>query len=236
MAAVVFFALFVVAIGGAIYYTFVRARKRREALFMWATSKGLEYNQGDPFGLLDLGFNLFSMGDGRGIENVMWGSWEGLPVKEADYWYYTESTDGKGNTSRTYHRFSVVIAELQCFLPQIAVTKENLLTRLADHLGFQDINFESEEFNREFQIKCRDREFAFKLVDARMIQWFLSTEGKFGFETNGQKVLVYTKAIRNPAELTPLFGTAKEFHDRIPRIVWSEYGMPQQPGNERSAP
>ncbi len=230
-----FFALLIAGIGGAIYFNIVRARKRREALFAWATTNGLEYNQGDPFGLLDLGFNLFSLGDGRGIENVMWGPWQGLPVKEADYWYYTESSDGKGNRSRTYHRFSVVIAELQCFLPQIAVTKENLLTRLADHLGFQDINFESEEFNREFQIKCRDREFAFKLIDARMIQWFLSTDGRFGVETNGQNVLVYTKAIRQPTELLPLFCTVKEFHDRIPRIVWSEYGMPQQPGNERSA-
>jgi hypothetical protein len=175
------------------------------------------------------------MGDGRGIENVMSGAWQELPVKEADYWYYDESTDGKGNRTRTYHRFSVVIAELQCFLPQVSVTKENLMTRLADHLGFQDINFESEQFNREFQIKSRDREFAFKLIDARMIQWFLSTDGRFGFETNGPNVLVYMKKLKAPEELIPLFGTAKEFHDRIPRIVWSEYSTPGQPGNERSA-
>jgi hypothetical protein len=230
----VFLAIIAVLVG-ALIYGWSRASKRREALFAWATLHGFEYSRSDPFDLLNLGFHLFSMGDGRGIENVMSGAWQELPVKEADYWYYDESTDGKGNRTRTYHRFSVVIAELQCFLPQVSVTKENLMTRLADHLGFQDINFESEQFNREFQIKSRDREFAFKLIDARMIQWFLSTDGRFGFETNGPNVLVYMKKLKAPEELIPLFGTAKEFHDRIPRIVWSEYSTPGQPGNERSA-
>ena len=27
-----------------------------------------------------------------------------------------------------------------------------------------------------------------------------------------------------PLELVPLFGTAKGFHDHIPRLVWTEYG------------
>ena len=232
----VFIVLAIIAIViGGIVYSYSRARKRREALFNWALSHGFEYSRQDPFNLLWLDFHLFTMGDGRGIENVLWGLWQELPVKAADYWYYDESTDSKGNTTRSYHRFSVVVAELQCSLPQVTVSKENLLTRLADHLGFQDINFESEEFNREYQIKCKDREFAFKLIDARMIQWFLSTGAQFGFETNGSSVLVYTKKVGKPEELIPLLGTAKEFKDHIPRIVWSEYGIPQQPGTERSA-
>ncbi|MFN2594713.1 MAG: hypothetical protein ABR579_07490 [Actinomycetota bacterium] len=229
------FLIFIAGLVAGLIYAYSRAAKRREALFLWATAHGFEYSRQDQFDLLYLGFHLFSMGDGRGVENVLWGSWMGLPVKAADYWYYDESSDGKGGRSRTYHRFSVVIAELECFLPAVTVSKENLLTKLADHVGFQDINFESEQFNRQFQIKSRDREFAFKLIDARMIQWFLSTGGGFNFETSAQNVLVYERKQKSPEELIPLFGTAKEFHDRIPRIVWSEYGTPKQPGNERSA-
>lgn len=235
MAAALFVVALVALVGGAIYFAYVRARKRREALFAWATTNGLEYSQSDPFGLLSLGFHLFSRGDGRGIENVVWGMWNDLPVKEADYWYYTESTDGKGHTTRSYSYFSVAVVEIECFLSQVAVTKENVFTRLADHMGFQDINFESEQFNRQFQVKSRDREFAFKLIDARMIQWLLSTGGRFSFETSGPNLLVYEKRQKRPQDLIPLLGTAKEFRDRIPRIVWSEYGTPRQPGNERSS-
>ncbi|HEY3210863.1 MAG TPA: hypothetical protein VGL18_13945, partial [Actinomycetota bacterium] len=171
----------------------------------------------------------------RGCENVVWGEWHGLTVKEADYWYYTESTDSEGHTSRSYHRFSVVLSDLPAFLPRVSIEKEKLLTRLADALSFHDIDFESEDFNRLFQIRAADREFAYKLIDARMIRWLLSTHGSFGFEVNGPNLLVWCGRLR-PTGLVPLLGSAALFRDHIPRLVWNEYGTgsPASPEGERS--
>ena len=74
-------------------------------------------------------------------------------------------------------------------------------------MGLRDIDFESEAFNRAWNVKAEDREFAFKLVDARMMHYLMSTEG-FGYEVVGPWLLVYTKRLK-PTELIPLLGSAE---------------------------
>lgn len=105
------FLLIMAAIGAAAAYGFHRRQKRREALALFALQNGLEFSRADPFGLTSHPFRLFTLGDGRGCENVVWGSWRGVPVKAADYWYYEESTDSQGRSMKRYRRFSVAIAE-----------------------------------------------------------------------------------------------------------------------------
>ncbi len=233
------FILIMVAVGAAALFAYRAKQKRREALATFALQNGMEYAMADPFNLAAYPFHLFSLGDGRGCENVVWGNWQGLPVKEADYWYYTETTDSQGHKTKSYKRFSVAIADLQATLPEVRVEKTSLLAGLADHLGFHDIQFESDAFNREFDVRAKDREFAYKLIDARMMAWLLSTRGAFGFEVGGPCLLVYSGA-RKPGELIPLLGSTKLFHDHIPRLVWNEYGTLEpavRPDpNERSEP
>ena len=216
--------LFVVVVAGAAAVSFYLKQKRRDELAVFASQQGLRYSPEDTVGLIDPSFRLFQQGDGRGSENVLWGSWQGLPLLEGDYWYYTESTDAQGHRSRTYHHFSVTEIQLEqdVFLPYVSITHENLLTVIGDHLGFRDIDFESEDFNRLFNVRSQDREFAFKLIDARMMQWLLSTGGQFGFEIAGNKVLLYCHRLA-PTALIPIIGSAKAFHDHIPRLVWTEY-------------
>jgi len=219
-----FFALFVVvalAAGGVSYYLKLR---RRDELALFATQHGLEYAVNDPFGMVDMSFAFFSRGDGRGAENVVWGAWQGMPIAVCDFWYYDESSDSKGGRTRTYHRFTVAEVQVAAWLPNVAIGRENLLTFAAEHVGFHDIDFESEDFNRAFHVKSPDREFAFKLIDARMMRWLLSVPGGFGVEVNGPKYIVYSRKLA-PVDLIPLFGTAQGFHQHIPRLVWNEYGM-----------
>jgi hypothetical protein len=210
-------------VAAGIWLSYYLKKRRRDELGVFAKQYGLSYSQADPYDLLGYDFKLLRQGDGRGCENVLAGAWQGVPIKEADYWYYTESTDGEGHRTKSYKYFSVVIADVGCSTPYVSVAKESLFTRMADHMGFRDIDFESEDFNREFNVKSEDREFAFKLIDARMMQFLMDSGGKFGFEVRGPTVLTYCHRMR-PPELVPLFGTAKGFNDHIPRLVWNEYG------------
>lgn len=228
--------LIAVAVVAAAWYSWYRKQQRREALASFAAMNGLKYSMVDPFGILSYNFHLLRMGDGRGCENVLSGTWENIPVLEADYWYYTESTDSRGNTTRSYKKFSALIAELELDLPHASAHRETLFSRLADHLGFHDIDFESEDFNREFQVQAENREFAFQLIDARMMQWMLSSGDGFGFEVMGSNVLVYGGRM-SPPELPALFGKAVGFRDHVPRLVWNEYGTNRRQMPEgRSAP
>ena len=232
MSVLIFLAI-LVAVGALAYVAYRAKQRRREELALFAFQHGMQFSHDDPYDLTSHDFRLFQLGDGRGCENVMAGTWQDLPVKEADYWYYTESSDSKGQRTRTYHRFSVVLAEMGCTLPHVSVEKENVLSWVAGHLGFHDIEFESEEFNRMFTVKAKDQQFAFELLDARMIKWLQSTGGQFGFEVSGQGLLVWSGR-RRAGELVPLFGCATMFCDHIPRLVWNQYGTirarPDGPG------
>jgi Protein of unknown function (DUF3137) len=157
----------------------------------------------------------------------MAGSWQGMPVKEAYYWYYTQSTDSQGRTSRTYHYFSVVLADLARTVPGVSIEKEGVFQRIAGHLGFHDIEFESEDFNRRFRVKSDDREFAFQIVDDRMMSWLMSTDDSFGFEVNGSSLLTWCRRL-DPPVLPALFGSAQTFVEHVPRLVWNEYGTKGQ--------
>ncbi|HEX9823382.1 MAG TPA: hypothetical protein VGB51_03190 [Actinomycetota bacterium] len=205
-----------------------RAReKRRQAFRAFALAHGLEYAIDDPFGTIDIPFGLFRKGDGRGIENVVWGRWREAPMRFFDHWYYEQSTDSKGHTSRTYYRQSCVLVEVAAQFPHLSITREGFFSRLADHLGFRDIEFESEDFNKAFQVGASERRFAFELIDARLMAWLLTLEWGM-FEVLGSWALVYVKGRRAPAEFAPVIELAEAFRGRIPRAAWSLYGA----GNE----
>jgi hypothetical protein len=222
-------ALFVVGIIAivalAIYFGWYLKKKRREALAGVAASLGLEYSSEDPYGLDSYPFELFGRGDGQGTENVLSGAWQGIDLKEFDFWYYDQSTDSKGRTSRTYHRFSCALMELPIDGAALTIAPETLFTRMADHLGFHDIDFEDEKFNREFQVKCKDKKFATDLIDARMMQWLSASKG-WSFELTGPNLLCYCGRL-GPTELIPLLGTLKAFRDHVPRVVYDLYGTGQ---------
>jgi type II secretory pathway pseudopilin PulG len=224
-----------VLIGLGIWYSWYAKKKRREELAIAAKQLGLQYSQADTFGCLALPFGLFRKGDGRGTENVLWGAWQGIGLREFDYWYYEESTDSEGHTSRSYSYFSCVVTQIPLTASPLSVTKENIFTRFADHVGLRDIEFESERFNREFNVKSKDRKFANDVIDARMMQWLLQSGERYAFEMSGPFVLVYCKRLK-PLELTPLLGTLQAYVDHVPRVAYSLYGDPAKAAELYGAP
>lgn len=220
------FLLFAVVAGAAAWVSWYLKQKRRRELAAAALQLGLQFSLGDPFGLLGLPLALFRKGDGRGLENVMWGTWQGIDVKELDYWYYEESSDSQGRRSKTYHRFSCAISETELACPHLSIDRENLLTRIADAVGLRDVEFELEEFNRAFNVKAKDRKFAFDLLDARMMRWLLGAGDDWAFEIVGRWVLCFCKR-RGPFDLVPLLGTAKGFREQIPQVAYELYGLPE---------
>ncbi len=216
--------LVVVALVAGAYVSYKLKQKRRRELVMMANQLGLEYSEADLRGCLGLPFALLSKGDGRGAENVMWGTWQGTALREFDYWYYEESTDSEGHRSKTYYRFSCAVTEIEAFCPQLMIHRENVFTRLANHVGLPDIELESEEFNNAFNVKAKDRKFANDFLDARMMQHLLHTERVFQFEVSGKWLLCFSKR-RQPMELVPLIGTLKQFLDQVPRVVYELYGL-----------
>jgi hypothetical protein len=216
------FVVIAVVAGAAAYLAYYFKKKRIQGLAAAAKQLGLRFSQSDPFGTLSEPFQLLHKGDGQGVENVMSGLWQGMNLRQFDYWYYEESTDSKGHRSKSYYRFNCVIAPVDAACAHLTIDHENLFTRLADALSFHDIEFESEEFNRAYQVKCSDKKFANDFVDARMMDWLLQHGEGYTFEVAGDEILCAHKRLR-PTELIPLLGTAKAFRGAVPRVVFELY-------------
>jgi hypothetical protein len=222
MEALIFVAI-ALLVGLVVWLSWHLKKKRREEMARMARQLGLDYSPQDTRGCLSLPFALLARGDGRGTENLLWGTWQGMAVQEFDYWYYEESRDSEGHRTRSYYRFSCAVASIDAVCSPLSLGRENLFTRVADGVGLRDIEFESEQFNRAFNVKCKDRKFANDLIDARMMQWLLSIEGAYSFEVSGGWILCFTKR-RRPTELIPLLGTLQQFHQQVPRVVYDLYG------------
>jgi len=217
-----FFIAFLAVVGFAFWYGYYRKAKRRQDVARAAGQLGLEYSSDDPYDLLGLPFTLMSEGDGQGCNNVVSGTYKDIPVKEFDFYYYTESTNSKGGRQRTYHYYSCAVTEIPIDCVHVTIAPETFLTRIGDHLGFQDIQFESEQFNREFRVKSEDTKFATDLVDARMMRWLEIGKG-WSFEVCGNQAMAYASRLKAPT-IFVLLDVLKAFRDHIPRVVYDLYG------------
>ncbi len=224
--------LFIVLGAGAVlavaYFTYLAKKRRQQGLALAARQLGLEFSLVDAFNTLGEPFQLFRKGDGRGVENIMWGTWQGMELHEFDYWYYEQTSNGK-TTSRTYYRFNCVMCPIQASCAHLKIDHENLFTRIADALSFHDIEFESEDFDRKYNVKSPDKKFAIDFVDARMIQWLMQHADGYAFEVVGNRIRCSHKRFE-PTELIPLIGTAKGFLDHVPRAVYELYAEPSATG------
>jgi hypothetical protein len=221
MAPLLLFLLFGVLVAAFAYYQHQRKIERQQQFGALALGHGLDFSIDDPFDTLGEPFALLRRGDGRGVENVLWGEWKGLEIRAFDYWYYEESTDSKGHTSRSYSRFDCVFTRIDASCPALQISEENVFTRLADALTFRDIEFESEEFNRRFTVRGDER-FATAFCDARMMDWLLRHGDGYAFEVVGDRLLCSCRRVA-PAGMIHLLGTLKTFREQIPVVVSSLY-------------
>lgn len=216
------FVLFGLAAAGVAWWQWHARQRRLEGFQRLAAELGLGYHHDDPFGLLGEPFSLFRAGDGRGIEHVLDGTYRETPVRAFDYWYYEESTDSKGHRSRRYRHFSCVLMPLEAGCSRLRIAPENVLTRVADALTFRDIDFESEEFNRAWNVTCDDGAFAHAFVDARMCRWLLEQGGPHTFEVVHDRILVSRRRI-DPELFPPMLDVAAAFRAQVPAVVFDLY-------------
>jgi hypothetical protein len=209
-------------VGLVFYLSYVMKERRRQGFAQMAARLRLTYSREDPFGILGYPFQLLHKGDGQGIENMVAGVWQEVDLRAFDYWYYDESTNSNGTTSRSYHRFNCVLLPIGADCPHLTIGRETLLSSLADALSFHDIQFESAAFNDEFNVRCEVPKFANDMIDQRMMAWLLATGSDHAYEVVGNRLLVAGPRI-DPAELPALLGVARGFVQHVPTVVSSLY-------------
>jgi len=223
MGFVVLVFLAVAAVAGVGYVVQVKARQARvRAVAALAQGIGFTFSVDDVDHFVSMPFALFSKGDGRRVELVVSGTHNGVPLRIFDYWYYDQSSDGRGGRSRTYHRFTCAVATIPAACPRLRLGHEDFFTRLGDHLGLRDVELEYDDFNQRFRVKCDDQKFAFSLLDGNMMQWLLRADSFDSVEVDGPWVLLACPKL-DPARWLDLGTWLDQFHRQIPPVVYSTY-------------
>lgn len=220
----VVFVLFALVVGGLAIWAKVRAAQRRDEIRAMARAQGLSYHRRDLDGTVSLPFDAFRRGDDQGIENVVSGRHGDDDVRVFDLWIMHESTDKDGHRTRSYdhHTCALLRAEGMQF-PHLRLSPESLFSRAKDLVGLRDVQLESDEFNRAWDVGCGDARFAYALCDARMMSWLLSLGRDYHLEVMGPLLLVVTDRL-HPESFLRLHHLLRAFRERIPTAAREWYG------------
>lgn len=212
-----------------------------------AQASGMDYRTEDGFGLSKVGFHHMARGDGRGwtaSHVVTLTSRDGAKIHAFDVRSWTEfavnentqgektirrARIGQGMASDRIMRKhqggtqSAAMAPLPINAPRLVVGRENLVSKIFATATRIDLDVESEMFNRSYHVIGEDRDFAREVLDAQMIDFMVSTEGKITFEFFGHWLLLHTEQIE-PELLPGLARLADEVRQVVPALVIQKWG------------
>ncbi len=222
---IVVFVLFGLLFGVASIFAAIAARKRREELFELATRLGLEFRPDNDYALAErFGFlDKLAQGSNRYAFNILSGSYREHQVLAFDYHYETHSTDNKGRRQTHHHYFSFFVLLLPMSFPELKVTREGLLSKFAQALGYDDIDFESAEFSRTFCVRSKDRKFAYDVCHAQMMEYLLANPD-LSIEIEGPALALAFDNRLSAAQIESNLQRLLEIRLRLPDYLFTKVG------------
>jgi hypothetical protein len=220
------------AIFGAAWW--FRDRPEAQAAEGHARRLGLAFSPGDPFDPMSAGFLTFSrVAQSRDVRHTMWGTWRGLTVRAFEYRQQVNEY--------VILRFACAATPVPPTWGELAIRGETPIDVAAEALGvgtrgMPEVDFESDHFNRRFDVRASDPAFATALVDQRMMAWMLEeVPPHASFEVHAGWLLAAT-LISVPWELEKALHLLAAFLPRVPRAVASLYGPAPVPTDPYGSP
>jgi hypothetical protein len=203
-------------------FAHVATGKRRQALLELSVRLGLEFSAAHDKALaIRYGFlGRLGRGQNRYAFNVLSGNYRGERVVAFDYHYETHSTDSKGHHRTQHHYFSCLILELPIDCPELIITRESFLSKVAQAIGYDDIDFESAEFSRTFCVRSKDKRFAYDICNAQMMEYLLANRDLNIELEDTALALLFPRCIP-PIEIARNLDRLLEIRARIPEYLFT---------------
>ncbi len=226
-----------VVFGLVAYLAWKAEQKRIAELQAYAASRGWAYTPRDDTWHERFNGSPFHSGHGRRSTKILTGPHDGRQASVFDFVYHTTetSTDAQGHTRtrEVSHRFNVVALALGAMTPGLAVSPEGVFGRLIGRMFNNDIELESEEFNRAFTVNSEDRKFAFDVLHPRMMELLLQHRDTAWRIDQGWLLTVENGSYEIP-DVERRLDFADRLLDSMPDFLRQQYGLPQ-PGNGATA-
>jgi hypothetical protein len=204
-----------------IIFSAIAARKRREALFNLAQRLNLNFDPGQDFGIPDrFGFlKELALGDNRYATNVLSGNYRQNAILAFDYHYETYTYDKNGRHTQ-HHWFSFFILTLAANFPELTIRREGFFTKIAEVFGYQDINFESAEFSKTFNVRSPDKKFAYDVCNVRMMEYLLANRD-LSVELENEAIALAFNTRLAPEQVEVNLQRLVEIRSRLPEYLFT---------------
>ncbi len=174
------------------------------------------------------GFSPFGQGRRQRTEDVVQGTTSGLPLTAFRYRWETTHTrtvsDGQGGTrTETYteqHEQPILMLRLPVAMPELRISSDSLLGRLWG----RSIDFESEIFNKTFDVHSTAPKFAHDVIHPRMMEFLLQAQPP-ELVIRGTMLVCYPPR-HDLLEIGGLADLLTAFLARVPGFVWEDLGAP----------
>lgn len=202
-------------IGSVLAY--ISALKRREAMAAVAAKLGLRFSYHKDWDLprryrfLD----KLRIGSNRYAFNVLSGTYQAHDVTLFDYHYRT----GSGKNTQ-HHYISFFILHVPAAFPELVIGPEGFFSKIAQAIGYDDIDFESHEFSRRFCVRSRDKKFAYDVCNARMIEYLLSN-ADLTIEIEGDALAISFGSRLSPERIEPNLNRLIMVRSLLPDYLFS---------------
>jgi len=200
-------------------------RKRQEAIAAWAAAAGWTFvGQDDSLAFRWAG-SPFGPADEREAVEVLRGAYAGADAVSFTYRSTKVSRDSDGKTQRSTTTHHVIALTLTTALPTVEVTPEGLGAKLAKIVGAQDIQFESDEFNRAYRVAGGEPQTVHAVIHPRLMERLLEpgTRGT-AWRIEGNTILSWRSGSTDIDRITGTLALLATIRDAVPRHVWLDHG------------
>ena len=202
--------------------SYVSAKKQREAMMALAARLGLRFDPGKSRDLASRYsfLNKLRTGENRYALNTLSGSYQGHDVLAFDYHYETHSTDSKGHRETHHYYLSCFLLHLPASFPELVIGREGFFSKVAQALGYDDIDFESHEFSRKFCVRSPNKKFAYDVCNARMIEYLLANDD-LTIEIDGDTLAITFNSRLSPERIEPNLNRLIALRSLLPDYLFS---------------
>jgi hypothetical protein len=107
-------------------------------------------------------------------------------------------------------------------LKSLVIRPEHFFDKVTEFFGYDDIDFELNEFSRKFYVKSPDKKWAFDVIHQATMEFLLDSP-KFHLELQGPYVMAYHKSSTfDIEEFSAAIAVIEGVLDRLPEYLLRE--------------
>ena len=106
--------------------------------------------------------------------------------------------------------------------PELIIEPEGFFSKIAQAIGFDDIDFESLEFSKRYKVKSPDKKFAYDVCNAQMIDYLLQQEN-LAIELESNVLAMVFSGIMKPENVKFNYDRLHKIRSLIPQYLFTDH-------------